>query len=138
MAAAPTKQPTKALALLLNEMSDCLGAAGSDSGSEQNDTESLTVRMRTVLDGLLDRYVDEKTGKAAAVSYETCRCYCPCSRLFGALAVTERELQTVSKLITISLGKYPAMFSKSQHAIVAIKMLCKLVPLVSVKRLRCA
>ena len=55
-------KPEKALALLLHEISDCLLAAGSESGSQQSGVSSLTTRMRTVLDSLLDKCVDENIG----------------------------------------------------------------------------
>ena len=55
-------KPEKALALLLHEISDCLLAAGSESGSQQSGVNSLTTRMRTVLDSLLDKCVDGNIG----------------------------------------------------------------------------
>ena len=62
MATHRAKKPEKALALLLHEITDCLVAAGSDSGSQQSGANSLVTRMRTVLDALIDRFVNESTG----------------------------------------------------------------------------
>ena len=133
-------RPEKTLTLLLHEVSDCLAVSGGESGSEQSGAGSLNPRVRDVLDTLLDHCVDEATGEASQSQLafsKACAVGVSTEPTCAPAAVTERELTTMLKLLTVVLDRFPAVFCSMQHIAVAFKMLQKLLPLSVIQHLRC-
>lgn len=131
-------RPDKTLALLLHEISDCL--TGIESGSQQSGTDSLNPRVRRVLNTLLDNCGDEHTGEGSegpAVLSKACAVGSIAEANCASAAVTERELQTMLRLLDVILYRFPAVFSSIQPVPVAFKMLQKLLHLSVAQHLRC-